>query len=529
MLCLSCYRIKRRTQEPSFGKAFYASIASMTFRKLIIAITFLSIFAMAARISVDTDSWWHLRTGQWISENQSVPKEDSFSYTRSGESWLYPSAAWISQWTMHNLYQLAGPAALNIGLAFVVTLTYAFMYFTLKGGPFLRAGILLLSAATASVFWSARPQMSTFLFFALFLYFLESYRWKRIKHLYWLPLLMLFWTNSHPGFAAGYILLFIYFLDASLALLVKDKAFGFKEIGRKLRHSDVSHFIIIAILLLLASSINPSGPRILLYPFETLSIGILRDFIQEWQSPNFHDLAMQPFLWSLLLIIALLGFSKRRIVLSDFLLISVFAYMALMAGRNIALFALAAAPAMSRHGQDVSSRIARKFNFRLRMDRPPTGIQKYLNVAILLIVILLVLVKSSLVIDRDRNTDYFAEGLPLEAVQYLSVNRPQGNLFNSYNWGGYLIWALPQYPVFVDGRTDLYSDTLLSEWLSIVAAEDGWERKLEYWNVRLLLLEDRWPLVSTLDSEGWNLLIKTDTGLLFEKNSGEGNENDNSG
>ncbi len=472
---------------------------------------------MAARISVDTDSWWHLRTGQWISENQSVPKVDSFSYTRSGESWLYPSAAWISQWTMHQLYQLAGPSALNIGLALVVTLTYAFMYFTLKGGPFLRAIILLLSAATASVFWSARPQMSTFLFFALFLYFLEAYRWKRKKHLYWLPLLMLFWTNSHPGFAAGYILLFIYFLDALLPLLFGDKAQGIKEIGTKLKHLDIPHYLLIAILLLIASSINPSGPRILLYPFETLSIGILRDFIQEWQSPNFHDPAVQPFLWSLLLILALFAFSKRKVVISDFLLITIFAYMALMAGRNIALFALAVAPAMSRHGRDILSRIAVKVNFRLRLDKPPTSIQRFLNLAILLLVISLVLIKSALVIDIDKNNDFFAEGLPLEAVQYLSNNHPQGNLFNSYNWGGYLIWALPQVPVFVDGRTDLYSDTLLSEWMSIVAAEDGWESKLDDWNVSLILLEDHWPLVSTLDSEQWELLIKTESSLLFEK------------
>jgi hypothetical protein len=43
-------------------------------------------------------------------------------------------------------------------------------------------------------------------------------------------------------------------------------------------------------------------------------------------------------------------------------------------------------------------------------------------------------------------------------------------MFNSYNWGGYLLWELPEYPVFIDGRTDLYDDELVEEWLRVVRA-----------------------------------------------------------
>ena len=66
-------------------------------------ITFLAVFAMAARISVDTDTWWHLRAGQWIVENRQIPREDAFSYTRAGEAWEYPG--WLVEAPMFIIYR----------------------------------------------------------------------------------------------------------------------------------------------------------------------------------------------------------------------------------------------------------------------------------------------------------------------------------------------------------------------------------------------------------------------------------------
>jgi hypothetical protein len=71
----------------------------------------------------------------------------------------------------------------------------------------------------------------------------------------------------------------------------------------------------------------------------------------------------------------------------------------------------------------------------------------------------------------------------LEAVDFLKENHPEGRLFNSYNWGGYLLWALPEYPVFVDGRTDLYNDEIIGQWSQVVRAEEGWQEVLARWDV----------------------------------------------
>jgi hypothetical protein len=115
------------------------------------------------------------------------------------------------------------------------------------------------------------------------------------------------------------------------------------------------------------------------------------------------------------------------------------------------------------------------------------------------------------------NEERFAEDLPVEAVAFLQENQPEGRLFNSYNWGGYLIWALPEYPVFVDGRTDLYGDEIILDWLAIVQAQSGWEDQLEQWGADLVLIEPDWALARVLPYAGWAPLYEDEHSVLYRR------------
>lgn len=148
----------------------------LTTKRLVIWITFLAVFAMAARISVDTDTWWHLRSGQWIVENQRLPYTDPFSYTRAGQSWEYPG--WLVQIPMYVVFRIAGPGGLNLLTALLVTLAYFFIWRTLNGGVFLKAIAVVMAAAASGVYWAARPYMLTFVLSAIFIWILENERQK---------------------------------------------------------------------------------------------------------------------------------------------------------------------------------------------------------------------------------------------------------------------------------------------------------------------------------------------------------------
>jgi len=53
-----------------------------------------------------------------------------------------------------------------------------------------------------------------------------------------------------------------------------------------------------------------------------------------------------------------------------------------------------------------------------------------------------------------------AYGYPTTAVTYLKNtldSRDGRNIFNWYGWGGYLIWQLPEYKTFIDGRMAVWN------------------------------------------------------------------------
>lgn len=485
----------------------------MSIRRLVFALTFLAVFAMAARISVDTDTWWHLRAGRWILENGQVPQEDPFSYTRAGEKWQYPG--WLIQVPLYGIHQAFGPGGLNLWTAAMVTLAFIFVWPTLSGGPFLRAFVVVLAAATSGVYWAARPYMVTFVLAAVYLWILEDHRWGRANRLWLLPVLMVLWANSHGGFAVGFILLGAYGVGALRFSYLQPKSFNLKGVFS----ASFRRLVGMGVLMLVAVALNPSGPVMLLYPFKTVSIGVLQEFIQEWQSPDFHSLQVQPFLWLIFLTLAAIGTSGRRLALVDFLLFTGLAYMGFLAGRNVALFALAAPMVLTRHADPALLRLREALGFPApapRRQALPRFLRR-INVVLLVLLFLAAAVKAATVVPRAPNRAYFQEFLPVEAVSFLTETNPEGRLFNSYNWGGYLLWHLPQYPVFVDGRTDLYDDEILETWLQTVRAEGDWRGVLDRWGINLVLVEPQMPLVRALESNGWELVHEDEVAVVYRR------------
>ena len=90
-------------------------------------------------------------------------------------------------------------------------------------------------------------------------------------------------------------------------------------------------------------------------------------------------------------------------------------------------------------------------------------------------------------------------------------------LFNSYNWGGYLLWNLPEYPVFVDGRADLYGNEIIDQWRQIVFAEENSMELLDQWDINLILLEPTWPIVKQLSLYGWTTIFQDKSAIIFQR------------
>lgn len=478
----------------------------LTIERAAFIIIFVLLFALATRIPTDTDTWWHIRSGEYTLTQEMI-YTDPFSFTKAGEPWINHS--WGSQLVIYGVWQIAGNFGLALYTAALATAGMYVIYRMCDGNVYLRAFALVIGAATAAVFWSPRPQMFSFFLSAVVLYLLYLYKRKQIDRLWWLPPVMLVWGNLHAGFSIGYIL---------MGGVIAGEVLGnlFHPQGEYvIRWTRLRRLVLLSLVSVVALVVNPYGLQIYTVPLQTVGIGALQNFIQEWNSPNFHEQQTWPFIALLLFTLGAVGASRKRLDWSDFVLLSGTAFMALLAGRNIALFAVVATPVLTYHLDS----ILEERGWVLNTIKRPTRLMTRFNIVLVVVICLAALAKVLLVLDAETVREAQAEVLPLDGVAYLNAAAPDGPMFNSYNWGGYLMFAAPDYPVFVDGRTDLYGDELLTTYLRTATAGDGWRETLAEYDIRLVFVENGSGLDRHLREEpGWVLDYEDDLAVIYMQN-----------
>jgi len=483
-------------------------IRGLTLSRLLVALTFIGVFVMATRAPLDTDMLWHLRAGEWQVAHRALLRVDLFSFSRAGEPWINHS--WLSQIIMYGFYAALGDVGMALYTSILATAGMVFVYRTLEGNAVVNAFVTVMASAAAAVFWSARPQMVSFFLSAVVFYLLWRYLEKDSDRLWFIPPVMLVWANLHGGFAIGFILMVLSTVGEAARWLFDEvlggqEGPGFRRVGR---------LAVVGLVSAAAVGINPYGPRMILYPFHTVGIGVLQDFIQEWASPNFHQGQTWPFIWLLLGTLALAGLSKRRLGWRDAVLVTGTAYASLLAGRNIATFAVVASPVLAVHAQSWLDELG----LRLHLDRRPPTALAIVNVVILLAALGAGAAKAAYALNPVLLLQAREAGLPVKAVAYLEREQPPGPLFNSYNWGGYLILTARDYPVYVDGRTDLYDDDLLRGYLDTYFAQPGWQARLDATGANLVLVEANAPLAQVLAlSDGWTLGYADAVAVVFQR------------
>jgi hypothetical protein len=76
--------------------------------------------------------------------------------------------------------------------------------------------------------------------------------------------------------------------------------------------------------------------------------------------------------------------------------------------------------------------------------------QRFKKISGFILIIFLLTVGLEICLNLGKNLTI--DSYPVKAVKFLNTQNLEGNVFSTYNFGGYLIWALPQKKVFIDGR-----------------------------------------------------------------------------
>jgi len=440
---------------------------------------------MAARSVTDPDVWWHLRTGQLILESHKIPHGDPFSFSKSGQPWI--DHEWLAQLLIYGLYRLAGWGGLIAAFAAIIASAYLIVFLRSSGRPYV-AGVVTAWGAVASIpCWGVRPQMLTLLLASVLLWILERSE-QHPRALWWTPLLMLLWVNLHAGYALGLGFVVLFLVGDAL-----DAAFvhGAKPLAPRLRHLALAAAACIAVV-----PMNPYGARLYRYPLETLRSRTMQAYISEWHSPNFHQGRYLPLLLIILATLLVPALLPRCLRARDLLLLSITMYAALRSARHIPLYVLIAVPLLCRALQALLEESGKSKLFAGAASLTRTKV--VINAGLLAAFLIFTGLRLNFVIRRQPTSE--AHEFPTAAALFLARTQPPGPLLNHYNWGGYFIWRLhPGYPVFIDGRADLYGDAFMDQFFATYSLSGrSWRAPLEKWGIRTVVLPPDAPLVAAL-------------------------------
>ncbi|MBT8477655.1 MAG: hypothetical protein KJO06_01965, partial [Gemmatimonadetes bacterium] len=99
---------------------------------------------------------------------------------------------------------------------------------------------------------------------------------------------------------------------------------------------------------------------------------------------------------------------------------------------------------------------------------------------------------------------------------------PPGAVYNDFTWGGYLLYAWPEVPVFIDGQTDFYGEELTREHQAIRFIKPGWQQLLRDRGIRWLLVPPDDPLAGALRLlDDWDLYYSDDTAAVYIASGGQ--------
>ncbi len=491
------------------------------------ALTLAAVFAIALSSLTRFDFWWYLKSGEYILTTRSIPRTDPFSFTAQGHPWI--NHMWLTQVILYGLYETLGRIPIIVGKSLLVAGAFGVVLATcLRRGvhPVLAVVVVTLAALAGQGYWHVRPQVITYLLTAVYLYLLREGWEGRLRRLAWLPLLMVPWANLHAGFITGLGVLGIVTVGATLERLLGPDRPSWRPVGA---------LLLVTALTAAASLLNPFGPRAVFFPLEVVST---REFMRttvEWFSPNFHDPQYRPFEAMLLLLFASVGLGGTRLRVTDVLLMATFTHLGVSSIRHIPLFAVGATPILADavHGAIRSVWAGRGAWVRRLTQAGEAALPSIwplarapLVPAGVVAVILLALLAGYARLAGEPWTSPFVQDLnelayPKRTVEFMRRERVPGPLFNVYVWGGYELWGLyPDYKVFFDGRTHVYGEKIVEDYLEVAALKPGWKAVLDRWQIQSVLTHPGYALTEALyASPEWRVMFVDREALLFVRNA----------
>ncbi|MEZ6110018.1 MAG: hypothetical protein R3C99_03230 [Pirellulaceae bacterium] len=438
---------------------------------VLLALILVCALAMSAN-RADVDFWGHVQYGMDVLAD-GLPRTTTYSYTA-------PDYPWINHENLAELLMALGVVHLGPTglLAIKLMLGVWIVGMILRQAQRQHVSMLTLcivALAIATIFqrdWTLRPQLLSFLYFTLMLLLLQwcfagwegqwrlsrvdrradiekpvelTYSTTRLRFLWLMPLLFVFWANSHGGFAAGLCVFIAYLGLRSLEAIVCK--------GQQARGL-VTRFALMAAAAAFATLLNPYGPGLHLWLIN--SLGTPRPEIVEWHGPRLWEMHYLPIWLVLGAWIFSIFFTRRSRDFTHMTVMSLLAWQMLEHQRHAPFFAIAFGMWMPLHIESTLKQIG--------MARDSTafgvGVSRPLRWVFSIVLLCLLIVLVGRLSRRLADMPVMRNEYPVSALEYMAEQDLNGKLVVTYNWAQYAIAAMgtlnnesqPGVQVQFDGR-----------------------------------------------------------------------------
>jgi len=461
--------------------------------------TFLLAFIFGLPITLalrtriyNPDLWFHLRTGDWILLHHAFPQTDPFA--QGGAQRTFIAYSWLFDVMAAKLYSAFGLLFVPISetvLAVAIVLALFLLLRSFRVGLIHAALLIVLATMAIRPLLYLRTWLFTILFFILELWLLFRPGGNTKRVLIILPMIFVFWANIHIQFIYG---LFIVGLFLAEAVFLRFTKWQLTSVAPQWTLTDRA---LLLLLCGLATLVNPYGYRLYKVVADYASqTGVFPYTHETWPLNSHHPSYTVCLIMSATAIWCIGYYRERR----PFVL--VFLAWALFVGFHLARdsWALVAA----------SCFVIAATNHHLTKTQEAMRLRSVLG-ASALVLILFAGISRGRHIDRQHLAASVRQNFPVDAADYIEHNRLTGPLFNTYGWGGYLMWRLPLLPVSIDGRSNLYGSARVERQRRTLSADPGWTQDPSITAARLILLPVGEPLTSVLKVHPCYRLAYSDT------------------
>lgn len=473
-------------------------------RPIVRGLALVILLTASARIEplssavLDPDLWWHLRDADYVLTHHQVPHASLFTQYSNR---AYVDYSWGSEIIISRFYHwfgLIGIVALRSTVEVLITI-FLFLLLRRKLRSFWQA----LPLAAAGM-WAIhhclgmQPMLFSILMFVVELSLIfEARRKSKIWPLWCLPPLFLLWANLHIQFIYG---LFVLFLLAAARLVRAGLPVSFSSRFEPLNDLPSKQVLGSAAASALATLVGPYSWRLYAVIFGYVRSSAPYAIITELQALTFRA----PEHYVLLLIVAgsffALGWRRSR----DPFLLSLLIACTVVGFRMTRDSWFCCLPALAIIGD-------RRLNVA---EESPVPVPRKLFFAAaigLATAIMFVVIAWDTKTNNESLARVVASEYPAQACDFLRSYAPRSPLYNDMNWGGFLVWALPDTPVAIDNRTDLYGDQRLSRFYLVQRGMMDWRNDPDLSAARVVLLSRNSQLAALLVSDSRFHLIYEDS------------------